>query len=135
MFTVSMTQMPMPPDENLEMRKTGGKTEILGLACECYEIKQSGETMEIWATGQLLPFRPYVASHSSPFGPRRIEDQWPELLKSRKLFPLRAVLRFDNGVQRLRFEVKSVTPGKPAEEYGKLFRPPAEFTEMRAPRF
>ena len=65
------------------------------------------------------------------FGPRLIEDQWPELLKARKLFPLLAVLKFDNGVERYRFEVKAVTAEKVVDPEGKLFQPPPGYQELQ----
>jgi hypothetical protein len=63
------------------------------------------------------------------FGPRMLGEQWPELLQARKLFPLRVVLRFDNGAETFRFEVKSVTPEKIADE--KQFEPPDGYHELR----
>jgi hypothetical protein len=123
--------MPPPMMEKLELTATGDKTNLLGLACEKYELKQRGETMEIWATGHLFPFQPYVQNQPHRFGPRMIEEQWGELLKAKKLFPLLAVLKFENGEERLRFEVKSVTPQKPEEQDSALFQPPAEYREVQ----
>lgn len=52
--------------------------------------------MEIWATDKLLPYHAYVRNQPPRFGPRMIEERWPELLTAKKLFPLRASLHFDN---------------------------------------
>ncbi|MES2920406.1 MAG: DUF4412 domain-containing protein [Verrucomicrobiota bacterium] len=121
--------MPMP-DEALELKATGEKANLLGYDCAQYEIKQRGEIMEIWATDALLPFWTYLQSQLPRFGPRMIEQQWGDLLKARKLFPLLATLRFENGPERLRFEAKTVTPGKIANADGTLFQPPASYHEV-----
>ena len=136
--------------EKIELKPTGKKEKILGFACEQFEIKQRGETMEIWATDKLLPFQPYVRNQPPRFGPRMIEEQWAELLTAKKLFPLRASLRFDvpapppprptekrdEGVaatspERFRFEVKSITPEKIDDKDGKLFQPPPDYAEIQ----
>ncbi len=124
-----MPPMPMRPDK-IELKSTGRREKILGYECEQFEIKQRGETMEIWATDKLLPFQPYVRTQSSRFGPRRLEEQWAALLTEKKLFPLRATLRFENGVERFRFEVKTIKPEK--VEDGTLFQPPDDYTEIPA---
>jgi hypothetical protein len=123
----------MPPmmNEKIELKPTGKKDKILGFECEQFEIKQRGETMEIWATDQLLPFQYYLDHEPHRLAPRMLEEQWPELLKAKKLFPLRASLRFDNGTERFHFEVKSITPEKLADKDGKLFQPPEGYTEIQ----
>lgn len=138
----AMPMMPMMPLEKLELKATGGKTNLLGFACEQYEIKQHGETMEIWATEQLFPFHPYLQNQPHRFSPRMIEEQWGEMLKAEKLFPLLAVLKFDPGPaqtnsppinlpERMRFEVKTFTPGKiKKDDAEKLFQPPPDYQEI-----
>jgi hypothetical protein len=118
-------------NEKMELKPTGKKEKILGFDCEQFEIKQRGETLEIWATDELLPYQPYVRNQPHRFGPRMMEEQWPALLTARKLFPLRASLRFDNGAERFHFEVKSITPEKIADKDGKLFQPPADYFEIQ----
>jgi hypothetical protein len=144
----SMPPMPMMPpmmSEKIELKPTGKKEKILGFECQQYEIKQRGETMEIWATDKLLPFQPYVRNQQPRFGPRMLEEQWPELLTAKKLFPLRVSLHFDMpapptsrspaeivtpaGAERFRFEVKSVTPEKVKDE--KLFQSPEGYNEIQ----
>jgi hypothetical protein len=131
----AMPAMPMPvmPGmmQKLELQDTGLKTNLLGFACEQYEIKQRGETMEIWTTDQLFPFQPYVQNQPHRFGPRMIEEQWGGLLTAKKLFPLRVSLRFDNGAERFRFEVQSVTPQKLTDDDAKLFQPPTNYFEIQ----
>jgi hypothetical protein len=131
----AMPAMPMPmmPDmmEKMELKATGQTTNLLGFACQRYELKQRGETLEIWATDQLPPYQPYVQNQPHRFGPRRIEEQWPELVKARKLFPLLAVLRSDRGPERFRFEVQSVTPQQLTDDDAKLFQPPAGWMEIQ----
>jgi hypothetical protein len=126
-------RLPMMPGmmEKMELQATGQKTNLLGFACEKYEIKQRGETMEIWATDQLFPFQPYVQNQPHRFKPRIIEEQWPELVKAKKLFPLLATLKFDNGTERFRFEVQSVTPQKLTEADAQLFEPPSGYFEIQ----
>ncbi|MCX8089470.1 MAG: DUF4412 domain-containing protein [Verrucomicrobiae bacterium] len=128
-----MPMMPMMPTDIMdkpELKATGQKTNLLGYACEKFEIKRGGEVMEIWATDKLLPFRPWVANHLPRLGPRMLEEQWGELLRAKKLFPLFAVLKFENGPERLCFEVKAITTGKIADPDGKLFRPPPDYQEI-----
>jgi hypothetical protein len=137
----AMPMMPPPMMEKMELTATGDKTNLLGFACEKYELKQRGETMEIWATDQLFPFQPYQQSQRHRFGPRMIEEQWGDLLKAKKLFPLLAVLRFElpsapeaggppaAGPDRLRFEVKSIVPEKITDE--TLFQSPPDYQEVR----
>ena len=130
----AMPAMPMMPPsmmEKVELQDTGQKTNLLGFACEQYEIKQRGETMEIWATDQLFPFQPYVQNQPHRFGPRMIEEQWGDLLKAKKLFPLRASLRFDNGAERFRFEVQSISPRKLTDDDAKMFQPPSGYFEIQ----
>jgi len=117
--------------EKMELQATGQKTNLLGFACQQYELKQRGETLEIWATDQLLPYQPYVQNQPHRFGPRGIEEQWPAMLTSRKLFPLLASLRYDHGAERFRFEVQSVTPQKLTDDDSKLFQPPAGWFEIQ----
>jgi hypothetical protein len=125
----AMPMMPPMPMEKVELKATGEKKEILGFACTRYELKQHGETLEVWATDKLLPFQQYVRTQPPSFGPRRLEEQWAALLSERRLFPLIVSLRYDHGVERFRFEVKSVKEEKIADPEGKLFRPPPDYHE------
>jgi hypothetical protein len=129
----SMPAMPMPMMQNTkaELQATGQKTNLLGFACQQYQLKQRGETLEIWATDQLFPYQPYVQNQPHRFGPQRIEEQWSGMLTSRKLFPLLASLRYDNGAERFRFEVQSVTPQKLTDQDAKLFQPPEGWFEIQ----
>jgi hypothetical protein len=127
----AMPMMPAPPVERAELKGTGERTNILGLACVRYELKQRGETLEVWATDKLFAFEPYRQNQPHRFGPRTIEEQWPEQLTARKLFPLVASLRFDNGAERFRFEVKSITPEKIEDSDAKLFQPPPDYQEIQ----
>jgi hypothetical protein len=126
----AMPPMPMMPGmmEKAELKATGQKTNLLGYACERFELKQRGETLEIWATDQLFPFVAYQQNQPHPGGPRQPEEQWPELMKARRLFPLLVTLRFENGPERYRFEVKSIEPGKVADP--ALFQPPPDYQEI-----
>jgi len=125
-----MPAMPMMPMEKLELKATGETTNLLGYSCARYEIKQRGETMEVWATDQLFPYQPYVQNQPHRFGPQMIEEQWGRLVQAQKLFPLLATLKFDNGPEHFRFEVKAVTPQKLTDEDLKLFQPPDGYIEI-----
>jgi hypothetical protein len=129
----AMPAMPLPPMDmmdKVEFNATGQKTNLLGYACEKFEFRQRGEVLEIWATDTLLPFQAWLANQPHRFGPRQIEEQWPELLKARKLFPLRASLKFGNDPERLCFEVKAITPEKIEDRDGALFQPPPDYHEL-----
>ena len=127
----AMPMMPPPMMGKMELKATGEKTNLLGLACEKYELKQRGETLEVWATDKLFPFQPYLQNQPHRFGPQMIEEQWGGLLKAKKLFPLLAVLRFDSGQESYRFEVQAITPEKiKADDEAKLFQPPADYQQL-----
>ena len=130
-----MPAMPMMPAEKMELKATGEKTNLLGFAREKFEIQQRDETMEIGTTDGLLPFQNHVRNQSPRFDPRRIEEQWAGLLTAQKLFPLRASLHFENGPERCRFEVQSVTLEKLTKENRKLFQPAAGRFEIEPLRF
>ena len=125
-----MPMMPMGMMEKPELKSTGEKTNLLGYTCMRYELKQRGEVMEIWATDKLLPFQPWLANQPPRFGPRMIEEQWGELLKAKKLFPLLAILKFEQGPERLRFEVKAITSERIEDKDGTLFHPPPDYHEI-----
>jgi hypothetical protein len=128
----AMPAIPMMPPEKMELHPTGQTTNLLGCACAGYEIKQRGQTMQIWATDQLLPFQSWLPDRPLRSGPRLVEEQWGELLKARKLFPLLATLRFDNGPEHYRFEVKAIRPGHITDADGALFQTPTNYFEVRA---
>jgi len=127
----AMPMMPPPIMEPLVLQDMGQKTNLLGFVCEHYEIKQGMERMEIWATDQLCPFQPYVQNEPHRSAPRRMEEQWAGLLAGKNLFPLLAVLRLNNGMERYRFEVQSVRPQKLTDEDTRLFQPPADYFEIQ----
>jgi hypothetical protein len=130
----SMPMMPMMP-EGMELQAAGEKSTLLGYPCERYDIKQHGEAMEIWATDQLPPFQAYLPIQPPSFAPPMIEEQWARLVSARKLFPLRATLRADNGVERYRFEVQSITPARLTENDYKRFQPPEGYVEIQSRTF
>jgi hypothetical protein len=53
------------------------------------------------------------------------------LLAAKKMFPLLATAKFDNGAERYRFEVQSILPQKLTDEDAKLFQPPAGYFEIQ----
>ena len=121
---------PMMPMDKLELKATDQTTNLLGYACAGYELKQGGVMMTIWATDKLLPFQGWVQNQPAHFGRRQIEDQWAELMKARKLFPLLAILKLDHGPERYRFEVKAITPKKFTDAEAPLFQAPADYQEI-----
>jgi hypothetical protein len=123
--------MPAPRSEPLELKETGQNTNLLGFDCKQFELKQRGTTMEIWATDQLFPFQVYTERQPNRVAAHFIENRWPELLKARKLFPLLATLKSENGSQRWRFEVQSISPQPFKEADLSLFLPPAGYVELK----
>ena len=126
-----MAMRPTMAMQPAELKATDHTTNLLGYACTRYELKQRGEVMEIWATDKLLPFQAWLPNQPHRFGPRMLEEQWAEMLKSKKLFPLLASLKFENGPERLHFEVKSIQPEKVTDRDGSLFQPPAGYQEIQ----
>jgi hypothetical protein len=120
----------MVPQEAIALLATTNKTELKGYACTRYDATNQAQRMEIWATDKLLPFVPYTQNRVPRLGPRGIEDQWPEWLKSRGLFPLKASLHFAHGPEHFHFEVQSITPGHIDDSEGKLFQPPPDYHEL-----
>lgn len=127
----SMPTMPVMPMAQAELKATEDTTNLLGYTCTRYELKSRNEVMDIWATDRLLPFRAWLPNQPHRFGPRMIEDQWGEMLAAKKLFPLLATLKFGNGIERLRFEVRTVTPEKEPDPNGALFQPPPDYREIQ----
>lgn len=127
----AMPMMPPPAMEKIELQNKGRRTNILGFSCEQYEIRQRGQTMEIWATYQLFPFQPYFYAQPRRAGQRLLQERWAEAVKAQNLFPLLATLKSDNGPEHFRFEVKSVTPKKLTEDDAPLFQPPPNYRETR----
>jgi hypothetical protein len=124
-----MAAMPMMPpmmESPPELKLTGQTTNLLGYLCEQFELSQHGRKMEIWATERLLPFPGYLRQQPPRFGPRMIEEQWAELLRAKKLFPMRVSL---DG--RVLFAVSAVTPEQLKGEDRALFQPPADYHELR----
>jgi hypothetical protein len=129
--------VPMPPAmmPKMDLLDTGIKTNLLGFECEQYEIKQHGETMEIWATGKLFPFEPYMRNQPHRFTPPAIEARWAKLAKEKRLFPLLATLKFNNGAEFFRFEVNSIVMAKINVDDDKLFKPPTNYFETQPQQF
>jgi len=119
---VPPVSLPTPP----ELKATGQKTNLLGYTCQQFELSQHGRKMEIWATERLLPFPGYLRQQPPRFGPRMIEEQWTELLRARKLFPMQVSL---DG--RVLFAVSAVTPEPLKGDDPALFQPPADYHELQ----
>lgn len=126
-----MPMMPPMPMQPVELAAMGDTTNLLGYPCARYEIKQRDEVMEIWATDQLLPFQPYLQNQPRRFGPQMMEEQWGRLLKSKKLFPLLAVLMFQNGAERFRFQVTEIKAETIDDKDGSLSQPPPDYQEIQ----
>ena len=122
---------PMMADQNLTLMVTGLTTNLLGFPCQQFELKGSGETVEIWATGELFAFQPYAPNQPRRRGPSMIEELWPGLVADRKFFPLIASGRFNSGAERFRFEVTAVSTNEIVEPAAGLFLPPADYHEIQ----
>lgn len=125
----SLPTMPLP-EGPLELKATGEKANFLNYACSRYEIKQRGETMEIWATDSLLPFQPWLQKRYSRFRSRLLEECWGDLMNSRRLFPLQVTLKSENGTERMRFEVNAIVAEKIDDADGSLFQIPPGYHEL-----
>jgi hypothetical protein len=131
--------MMMPPTPGMggapELKKTEKTKKIQEFDCTLYTLSDRGETLEIWATDDaaLFPFRLLRRdSMSRHFGPQMLEEQWPELLQKRSLFPLEAILHVEpNGQERLSFKVDKIEEKKITDE--NLLRPPAGYIEIQSP--
>lgn len=120
-----------------ELKKTEEAKEIQGLDCVLYSGDGRGEKLEVWAAGDsdLFPFRlierDFLGRH---FGPRMLEETWPELLRERSLFPLEATLKMEPGSQeRLSFKVEKIERKKIDDP--KLFQPPENYIQIESPQF
>lgn len=129
-MTGSMAALPMPPLD-MTLKATGDTTNLLGFTCVRFEIKCASETMEIWATSELMPFQTWQAAQQPRSRPQLIEEQWPELLKSQKMFPLLVTLKFASGPERHCFEAQAITPQTFANADPAWFRPPANYAEVQ----
>jgi hypothetical protein len=123
--------MPSMPLHASELKATGQTTNLLGYTCTRYELKQPGELLEIWATDQLLPFQPWLPNQPPRLGAPMLDEQWADLLKAKKLFPILAILKFEQGPERLRFEVTAIKPEKIADTDGALFQAPHGYQEIQ----
>jgi len=122
---------PMMADQYLTLTASGRSTNILGFPCQQFELKGSGETVEIWATDQLFAFQPYAPNQPRRLGPSMLEERWPGLVADRKLFPMIASGRFNSGAERFRFEVTEVNTNPIVEPDAALFQPPADYHEIQ----
>jgi hypothetical protein len=135
-----MPPMPAMPGAFgvLELQKTDKTKTIQGFDCTLYTLSDRGENFEIWATDDtaFFPFRLLQRdSMSRHFGPRMLEEQWPELLQKKSLFPLEATLRMEpNGQERLSFKVDKID-NKSIDDPDALFSPPKDFYEIQMPQF
>jgi hypothetical protein len=127
--SMPMMMPSMIPPEKIELIASTNQAVILGYLCTRYDATNRAERFEAWATDKLLPFFAYTQTGPARFGPRMLEDQWPDWLKSRGLFPLKASLRFENAPERFHFEVLSIKAEKIIDTEGKLFQPPADYRE------
>src|SRR4029077_14289792 len=122
------------------LKKSDKTKKIQGFDCTLYTISDRGENFEIWAMNDsaLFPFgliqRDYLGRR---FGPQMIEEQWPDLLQKKSLFPLEATLKMEPGGQeRLSFKVYQIEKRKiNPPEADKLFGPPEKYIEIQAPQF
>jgi hypothetical protein len=119
------------PMITFQLQAADGQTNLLGYECRRYLIQQRGETMDIWATDKLLPFQVYLPNQPPSFGMPMMEFQWSKLLAEKKLFPLYASMRGDNGVELYRFEVQSIEAGHLTEAEAQGQQPPGNYIEIQ----
>jgi hypothetical protein len=119
------------PAMMFQLQAAEGQTNLLGYDCRHYLIQQHGETMDIWATDKLLPFQVYLPNQPPSFGMPMMEYQWSKLLAEKKLFPLLASMRGDNGVELYHFEVQSIAAGNLSEHEAQNLQPPGDYIEIQ----
>ena len=83
----TMPPIPAPPQRQPELKPTGKKEKILGFACEQFEITDRGETIEIWATHDLVPFQNYFRDATPPFGPRSLRGTMGRAIAREEIVP------------------------------------------------
>jgi len=123
------------PQGAVELKQTGNAEEICGMKCTLYTASGLGEAVEIWATGDaaLFPFR-VLEQHgiTRRFGLQMLADTWPELLRGKSLFPLRAILKTEpGGHERLSFRVEAIERKEIGDD--TLFLPPDKHLEIQPP--
>jgi len=123
------SRMMRPPLDTLALKATRQTTNLLGSRVE------------------NLPFRREAKRWR--FGPRTNCFRWRRIWKIRRpdsampdratmgrttagasLFPVLAVLKFENGRERLRYVVSTVTPQTLTDDDQKLFTPPDGYIEI-----
>ncbi len=128
--SAALPAMPLAGEmEKVELAPTHISSNILGYHCVQYELKQQGETAEIWATSELFPWDPYLLGQPRSSGPQSIDEQWSKLLKAKGLFPLHVLVRFSDGSERSRLEVTSIKLQKLSLDDFKAFELPAGYAE------
>jgi hypothetical protein len=132
---MGMPMMPRVSATHLELKDMGETMKLLGYSCEHYQIVQPNETMDVWATDQLLPFQAYLRSQPFRRGPVVIEQQWGQLLKDKKMFPLRAVLTLQGGREFFQFNISEINPEKIEDKDGSLSQVPAGYNEVQPFQF
>jgi hypothetical protein len=131
-----MPPMPIPGGSGaFELKKTDKTKNIQGFNCTLYTIGNRGEEFTTWVTDDavLFPFRLIEHNLLRRFGSQQIEENWPELLRDKSLFPLEAIFLTQSGGQsRLTFRVDKIDRHK--VEDNKLFEPPKNYIEIEAPQ-
>ena len=126
----------MLPGAAPELKKTDKTRKIQGFDCALYTLSDRAQTMEIWATSDeaLFPFHTLETNHfRHRFGPQMLEEQWPELLRNKSLFPLEATARLEGTNQeRLFFKVDKIEKQKIDND--ALFKPPKNYIEVQTPQ-
>jgi hypothetical protein len=118
--------------EKIDVKLTNDTTNLLGFACTRYQLSRRAEVMDVWATDALFPFQPYIPTQPHHFGSWTLEDEWGDEMKSRKLFPLMAVSKLENGPEKMRFEVKSITSKRIKKEDAEIiFQPSVGYEEAK----
>lgn len=143
-FPGGMPPMPSMPgqSEELTLTKQDETKTIHGYLCQRYlmTIPRRGE-MTLWLSDakDLPPF--HLLLHEAPRmrGRVRWEQQWPALLREKKLFPMLVVMHAESrerpnkkekpaqGRELYRYEVSKVKAGAVSDPEDKLFTVPAKY--------
>ena len=138
----AMPPMGMPGAAGLpgltELKKETQIKKVQGYDCTLYTAAARGEKMEIWATNDstLFPFRLITHDYiGRQFGPQMLEEQWPEMVKNKSLFPMEVSMKIDPGGQeRFSFKVDKVEKSGGGKIDDNLFQPPKNYIKIESPQ-
>ncbi|MEK6754785.1 MAG: DUF4412 domain-containing protein [Bacteroidota bacterium] len=111
-------------EEQAGVERTGETDEIEGFTCDQLLVKTETGEIEIWATKELGTAGTFYTVTNEP--PASLTP-WQNVILSQGYFPLRTILKNDEGDELTRFEVSSVKKKSLSES---LFRHPTDYEKI-----